>query len=77
VTHVASIPKASDLAGLSVSDRLDLMDEIWASLAQRQDTLPLPDWHLAEISRRLATFATDGNRGRSADEVFVELKRQL
>jgi putative addiction module component (TIGR02574 family) len=77
VAHVASIPKASDLAGLSVSDRLDLMDEIWASLAQQQDTLPLPDWHLAEIRRRLGTFATDGNHGRSAEEVFGELKHQL
>jgi len=77
VTHVASIPKAAELAGLSVSDRLDLMDELWASLAPGADALPLPDWHVAEIKRRLAAFAQDGNRGRTADEVFAELKRRL
>lgn len=77
MTGVASIPKTTDLAGLSVSDRLELMDEIWASLAPRPDAIPLPDWHLAEIKRRLAAFATDGNRGRPADEVFAELKRRL
>ena len=73
---VASIPK-TDLAGLSVSDRLDLMDEIWASLSPRPDSIPLPDWHLAEIKRRLSAFASDGNRGRTAEEVFAELKRRL
>jgi putative addiction module component (TIGR02574 family) len=71
----ASTPKPKDLATLSVSDRLDLMDEIWATLAPGADELPLPDWHVAEIKRRLAAFAADGNRGRPADEVFAELKR--
>lgn len=77
MAHVASIPKATELASLSVSDRLDLMDEIWASLAPRADTLALPDWHIAEIKRRLAAFAADGNHGRTADEVFAELKLRL
>lgn len=77
MANVASIPKATELANLSVSDRLDLMDEIWTSLGPDADTLPLPDWHVAEIKRRLAAFAQDGNRGRTADEVFAELKRRL
>ncbi len=77
LSHVASIPKAAELASLSVSDRLDLMDELWASLAPDADALPMPDWHVAEIKRRLVAFAEDGNRGRTADEVFAELKRRL
>jgi putative addiction module component (TIGR02574 family) len=74
---VASIPKASELARLSVSDRLDLLDEIWASLAPEADALPIPEWHEAELKRRLAALAADGDRGRAADEVFAELKRRL
>jgi len=74
---MASIPKAAELVQLSVSDRLDLMDEIWASLAPGENALPLPEWHVAEIRRRLAAFAADGNRGRPADEVFAELNRRL
>jgi putative addiction module component (TIGR02574 family) len=77
VSHVPSIPKAPELARLSVSDRLDLMDEIWASLAQEAETLPLPEWHAAEIQRRLEAFAAHGNRGQTADEVFAEMKRRL
>lgn len=77
MAHVASIPKAAELVQLSVSDRLDLMDEIWASLAPGANAIPLPEWHMAEIRRRLAAFAADGNHGRPADEVFAELKRRL
>lgn len=77
MSNVTSLPKAPDLAQLSVSDRLDLMDEIWASLLPQADSLPVPEWHLAEVRRRLAAFSTDGNRGRSAEEVFAELKRRL
>jgi putative addiction module component (TIGR02574 family) len=74
---MASIPKAPELARLSVSDRLALMDEIWESLASSGDAVALPDWHIAEVKRRLDAFAADGNPGRSADEVFAELKRRL
>lgn len=77
MSNVASIPKAEDLIQLSVSERLELMDEIWASLEPAADALPLPEWHVAEIRRRLAAFAADGNPGRTADEVFEELKRRL
>jgi hypothetical protein len=52
------------------------MDELWASLASRPELLPLPEWHIAEIKRRLTTFAADGNPGRNAEEVFAELKRR-
>lgn len=76
MNNVASIPKATDLVRLSVSERLDLMEEIWASLAPDADAVPLPEWHVAEVRRRLAAFAADGNPGRSAEEVFAELKRR-
>ncbi len=52
------------------------MDDIWASLTPDPDSIPLPEWHVAEIKRRLVAFASDGNRGRLADEVFAELKRR-
>jgi putative addiction module component (TIGR02574 family) len=77
VTTVATIPKATELTALSVSDRLDLMDEIWASLASSAEAIALPDWHIAEIKKRLAALDADGNRGRLAEDVFSELKRRL
>ena len=77
MAHVTSIPKAAELSRLSVSDRLDLMDELWTSLTAQPDQIPLPEWHVSEIKRRLAAFAADGNHGRTAEEVLAELKRRL
>jgi len=74
---VTSTPKIPDLASLSVAQRLDLMEDIWASLTPNPEAIPLPEWHMTEIKRRLAAFAADGNHGRPADEVFAELKRRL
>jgi len=77
VPNVTSPPKIPELASLSVAQRLELMDDIWASLTPNPEAIPLPDWHVAEIKRRLAALAADGNRGRPADEVFAELQRRL
>jgi len=76
-TLTASVPKAQDLARLSVADRLEVMDELWASLRSEADSLHVPGWHNAEIERRLAAMAADGNCGRPADEVRADLKRKL
>lgn len=75
--QMAPIPKAQDLAKLSVDERLELMDELWASLQPEADSLPMTEWNAAEIRRRLEAFEKDGNRGRPAEEVFAELKRKL
>ena len=75
--HMASIPKTSDLAALSVSDRLELLDRIWDSLQSDVDAIPVPEWHREEVERELAEWASDGNPGRPAEEVFRELKSRI
>lgn len=74
---MASIPTPGELAELSVEARLQLLDAIWASLGDEAEKLPVPEWHLVEIRRRLAAFAADGNAGRPVDEFLAELKRRL
>ena len=74
MAHVASIPKASELVQLSVSERLELMDEIWASLAAEQESVPLPEWHIAEVQRRLTALAADGNPGAQLKAKYPKLE---
>lgn len=75
MSHVVSKPNASELALLSVAERLELMDQIWDSLTPQSETVPLPDWHVVEVRRRLAVLAADGNPGRPLDDVIADLKR--
>lgn len=50
----SSVPEL-DLAVLSVPQRLDLIGELWDSIPDSADALPVPDWHRVELERRLAS----------------------
>ena len=50
---MSSIPTARELSQLSVAQRLELMNEIWASLGSEANSIPMPEWHVVEIKRRL------------------------
>ena len=49
-------PKAllDEILRLPPDERLRLVEDIWDSLAQTSDRLPVPDWHRTELDRRLA-----------------------
>ena len=39
---------------LPVEERLELVEQIWQSIAADPNKVPVPDWHKAELDRRLA-----------------------
>jgi putative addiction module component (TIGR02574 family) len=46
---------------LSVSDRLELIEQIWNSLPEEVSPQDVPEWHLAELaSRRSAAESRPG-----------------
>ncbi len=59
----------SMLADLSVAERLTLLEATWASLEQNPDLVPIPDWHKAELDRRLASSGVDVATAKDWDEV--------
>lgn len=69
--------KKLGIDGMGVEERLELIGEIWDSIANDPATLPVSDAHLAEIQRRLDAFAADGDPGRPAKEVIADIKRRL
>lgn len=67
----------NEILHLPPSDRLALLEEIWDSLTASPADVPVPDWHQAELDRRLDHPAPGA--GESWDEVrakLVERKRQ-
>ena len=58
---------------LSVEQRLELISELWDSIPDSLDTLPVPDWHREELDRRLA--AADANPDAAIP--WKEVKRRL
>ena len=58
---------------LSVEQRLELISELWDSIPDSLDALPVPEWHREELDRRLA--AADANPDAAIP--WEEVKRRL
>ena len=44
---------------LTVQQRLELIGELWDSIPDSIDALPVPEWHREELERRLAAADAD------------------
>jgi putative addiction module component (TIGR02574 family) len=60
----------AELRALPVDERLKLIEDLWDSIAADADAVPLPDWHRAEIDRRLDALDAGASVGAPWDEVL-------
>ena len=62
-----------DIRHLPVSDRLDLVEQIWDSIVEDQGEFELTDAQKAELDRRLAAHEESPDRGVPWEEVKKRL----
>ncbi len=43
-----------EILRLSVEERIELLGDVWDWLAGDPEAIPVPEWHLRELERRLA-----------------------
>ena len=51
---------------LSVDQRLDLIGQIWDSIAEADETITIPEWHLRELER---PTGLGGGQSRGGDSL--------
>lgn len=66
-----------DLRKLPLDERIQLVQDLWDSIAADQNLLPLTPEQRAELDRRLDAYDADGNPGRPVEEVIADIKRRL
>lgn len=68
--------KQIGLDQLTVAQRIELIEEIWDSIPESGQELPVPDWHREELNRRIAI--ADANPGTSVpwEEIRNRLNRR-
>lgn len=54
---------------LGRAERLQLVEDLWDSIAQEDEALPLPDWKRDELRKRKERFLAHPASGRTWDEV--------
>lgn len=65
------------LRELTIEQRMQLVEDLWDSIAANQKALPLTDWQRTELDRRLDAYEADGNTGRAAELVLADIKARL
>lgn len=58
---------------LSTTEKIALMERLWAELSQRPEELPSPDWHGDVLAERIAAV----REGRTAFIDWNDAKRRL
>ncbi len=66
-----------DLHTLPIVERIQLVEDLWDSIASDQGVLPLTDAQRVELDRRLDAYDPDGDKGRKADEVIQDIRKRL
>ena len=63
-------PEFAQLFTLARAERLQLVEDLWDSIAQEDTSdLPVPDWKRDELRRRKERYLMDPASGRTWDEV--------
>ena len=67
-----------DFSQLSPEERLQLVEDLWDSLAiGAPESVPIPESHARELDRRLAAFRADGAPGRPWQEALDDIDSGL
>lgn len=65
------------LRNLPIDERIQLVEDLWDSIAADQQVLPLTDSQKDVLESRLAAYEADGNKGVPAAEAIAEVKSRL
>ena len=71
---MSTVPKEIQL--LSVSDRLRLLEEIWDSLVETPEAVPVTDAQRRELARRRRAHARNPSAAKPWAEVRARLQRR-
>lgn len=59
---------------LSIEEKLDLISALWDSMAEHPESIPVPEWQLKELERRIESQRKDPRPGQTWNEVKREIR---
>ncbi len=68
------VPEFHELEKLPLAERVQLVEDLWDSIARNQDEdLPIPAWQKAELERRRQTYL----KNPESAQPWSEIKRSI
>lgn len=65
-----------EILSLSLADRLQLLEEVWDSLAETPEAIPVTDAQRKELARRRRAHARNPSAAKSWAKVRARLRRR-
>jgi putative addiction module component (TIGR02574 family) len=65
-----------DLRGLSIADKLRIVETLWDDIATSNEPFPILEWASDEARRRAAQLETDPEIGLSREELWDRVDRE-
>jgi putative addiction module component (TIGR02574 family) len=59
---------------LTLSEKLQLLEDLWDSIALNPDQIPVLDWQKEELARRKAAYVQNPGSGSSWDEAKARIR---
>ena len=66
-----------NLRELSITEKIQLVEELWDSIADEQEALSLSAEQREELDRRLDAYEDDRLKGRKAGAVMEDIRKRL
>lgn len=60
---------ATDIAGMPIQQRIQLVEDIWDSIAEMPEVVQIPEWHKKELEKRLEAYHANPDEGSPWQEV--------
>ncbi len=73
---MATVLQELKIESLTRDQKLQLMEALWNSLQENPADIPIPDWHLEELERRMALYRDNPTAGSTWEEVKSRLGRR-
>ena len=62
-----------ELETLPIAERLQLVEDLWDSIARSKAEIPIPQWQIEELERRKQNYMRNPDSGRTWDKVKQDI----
>lgn len=66
----------SEIGKLDLADKLLLVEDVWDSIADDNEALPIPEWHRRELTRRSEEYRKGELELHDSEEVHQAIREK-
>jgi putative addiction module component (TIGR02574 family) len=66
---------APELTRLSLVEKLQVVEDLWDSIATNEENIPVPEWQKEELAKRREKFLNNPQSGLSLEQTLASVRK--